>query len=447
MPGPDLKRALFRVPAVVEGRDIHRFLMGAQATAPGEPGYDPDAGEDEGPVRWVTLSPFYIQRLEVSLRQYRWCIVAGKCRVEDLGQGALFVFDGDLDPGRLNAPRPEDERPINGVSWEGARRYCAWIGARLPSEAEWEYSARNGPLQSRYPWGEALPSCERAIFAGSPSRPCEHKAAVSTFVRARAASPSHIMHQAGNLWEWTADWYAKDAYEGGPTRDPTGPLKGTGRVQRGGSFSDDDPAVLRGAFRAQMDPALKMPDVGFRCAADRVDHRPITHLVDFATEPMSTWEGEPAPGAGWELGQGWIRLRLSAQGEVLRWRDLDYGGESVLSLRVFPQLDTLDSVALVYGVQDARNHYRAEVYPRAGVARLVRVHDGVEGLISEGRELTLPNDWWLSLHLRWSDGHHVLSNSTMNLTQGQDETFRSGGVGLRVKGEGQVFFEPLFTTP
>jgi formylglycine-generating enzyme required for sulfatase activity len=78
---------------------------------------------------------------------------------------------------------------------------------------------------------------------------------------------------AGNVWEWTADWYDEAYYRATPgtTANPTGPVNGTRRVQRGGSFASTDPVELRSAYRAALEPDVRQPDVGFRCAADEVE--------------------------------------------------------------------------------------------------------------------------------------------------------------------------------
>ncbi|MGB0590527.1 MAG: formylglycine-generating enzyme family protein [Myxococcota bacterium] len=448
LPGRDLRRAVFQQLGRRGDSPVERFLMGAQSTDPDAPGYDPEAGEDEAPPHEVTLSPYWLQRMEVTVRQYRWCLVSGPCRIEDVGVGGTFHFDGDLEPGQLGPQRRGDERPMNGVSWEGARRYCQWIGGRLPTEAEWEYAARGGGLHYRYPWGDEPPTCRRAVFKGTASRPCDVTSAKAEFTPDGHHTPSHILHQAGNLWEWTADWYAPDYYAQSPTSNPKGPKSGSGRVQRGGSYSDDDPAVLRGAFRAQMDPALKMPDVGFRCASDQVDHHPVTPLFSFTTKDLASWsKGIDDTIGTWRAIDGLMTAELQHDKETLRWHPVMVDDEGVLTVRIFPELEQKGSVALLYGVQDARNHYRAELYPASGVARLIRVLDGVEGIIGEASELSLPNRGWLSVHIRWRGGKHRLSHSALNLVHGDDSTWSKGGVGMRLKGPGKATFEGAFTTP
>ncbi|MDP6943489.1 MAG: formylglycine-generating enzyme family protein, partial [Myxococcota bacterium] len=172
MPGANLRRTLHTPPARAATVDIHTFLMGAQADSPERPGYDPEASEDEGPPHEVSLSPFWIQRLEVSIRQFRWCIVYGPCTVSQVGTGGYFGFDGEATTQSLFPSKREDTRPINGVTWEGARTYCEWIGGRLPTEAEWEYAARGGPLQLRYPWGAEAPTCHHAVYGRGTGGKC-----------------------------------------------------------------------------------------------------------------------------------------------------------------------------------------------------------------------------------------------------------------------------------
>jgi formylglycine-generating enzyme required for sulfatase activity len=239
-----------------------RFAMGAQSTDPNAPGYDPHARPDEGPVHEVQISSFRIQRVEVSASSYRRCVDEGWCSVEDL----------DTTSGLSTWSNPESRSALSGVSWFGASRYCAWLGARLPTEAEWELAAR-GTDGRPFPWGP-LPRCgvQAQVARDQPQQPedvpeltCNQTGPVP-YGDLRGRSPYGASGMAGNLWEWTADWYAPDAYAKSAAVDPTGPAEGTLRVQRGGGWSSAEVWELRSAGRGAMDPTATLPDVGFRCA-------------------------------------------------------------------------------------------------------------------------------------------------------------------------------------
>jgi formylglycine-generating enzyme required for sulfatase activity len=240
-----------------------RFIMGAQSDDPDGPHYDPDADADESPPHEVRLTPFWMQRHEVSVERFRWCVRVGACRADDVEQsGGYFNY------GREH----RDRHPVNGVTWFGARDYCAWVGGRLPTEAEWEFAARAGRLQRRYPWEQSeAPTCKHAVFGGGSAGMCgiDSTAEVAYYPPLGENRASWVEHMSGNVWEWTADWYAEDAYAKSAAVDPRGPETGTARVQRGGGWSDDDASVLRTTFRAQMDPTMKLADIGFRCVSDR----------------------------------------------------------------------------------------------------------------------------------------------------------------------------------
>ncbi|MEZ4265745.1 MAG: SUMF1/EgtB/PvdO family nonheme iron enzyme [Myxococcota bacterium] len=241
------------------GLPLDTFIMGAQADDPEAPFYDEEADEDEGPPHTVRLSPFWMHRHEVSVAQFRWCVRAGACDGDDIAQSG----------GYFNYGRPHrDAYPANGVNWFGARDYCAWIGGRLPTEAEWEYAARGGRAQRRYPWDPAVePTCEHAVFGGGTGNRCgiDSTSEIAYYPPLGENRVSWTEHMAGNVWEWTADWYQEDAYAHSGELDPRGPETGVGRVQRGGGWNEDDSATLRATFRAQMDPSMQLADIGFRC--------------------------------------------------------------------------------------------------------------------------------------------------------------------------------------
>lgn len=238
------------------------FQMGAQAADPSGPNYDPAARPDEGPVHEVTVSPFWILKYEVQSDQVGLCLGKGWCHPEDYARG-----------GYMNVGTDRRNQPANGVTWEGAQRACAWMGGRLPTEAEWEFAAR-GTEARRFPWGD-LPRCGVAkgdaeglgpAFRGKddvPETECAQDGTAATG-QLRGASPFGVYGLAGNVWEWVSDWYAPDAYSAGGA-DPKGPASGEARAQRGGGWTSADPLELRSAARGSQRPDQKLPDVGFRC--------------------------------------------------------------------------------------------------------------------------------------------------------------------------------------
>jgi formylglycine-generating enzyme required for sulfatase activity len=199
--------------------------------------------DDEQPVHTVALDGFWIDRTEVTNAQYAPCVALGHC------EGQRYADYPDFNG---------DDYPVVGVDWYDAEDYCEWAGARLPTEAEWEYAAR-GPEGHTYPWGDDEPTCDLAQYRGCSGR------AVPVGSLPDGVSWCGAMDMLGNVLEWVADWYDSDYYESSPIEDPVGPEEGERKVLRGASWGCDA-EYLRSADRYVDAPDTWITNIGFRCA-------------------------------------------------------------------------------------------------------------------------------------------------------------------------------------
>ncbi len=198
---------------------------------------------DEVPVHNVVLEAFWIDEKEVTNSQYAVCVSAGEC------EASRFTDDSTYS---------RADHPVVGVSWQDADNYCRWAGGHLPTEAQWEYAAR-GLEGDTYPWGEGEPTCDLAQYSDCEGRTLP----VGSFLK--GASWVSALDMAGNVWEWTRDWYDNDYYVDSLLKNPEGPVSGTHKVMRGGGWYYS-PFYLRGASRSYNVPGRKDNYVGFRCA-------------------------------------------------------------------------------------------------------------------------------------------------------------------------------------
>lgn len=226
---------LTRVPAGV-------FLMGS------DPARDNFAQRDELPQHGVYVSAFYIGKYEITNAQY-----------------ARFARDTGMP---FEYSTGEDKHPAVHMSWHEAVAFCDWLSrtsgrtVRLPTEAEWEKAAR-GADGRMYPWGNAWDRTALNTSDGGVGR----VTAVDAFSPG-GDSPYGAGDMAGNVWEWTTDWYGANTYADRVTpdsmsQDPTGPASGTHRVLRGGSYYFRQSGT-RAARRFKYIPASRCYDIGFR---------------------------------------------------------------------------------------------------------------------------------------------------------------------------------------
>jgi formylglycine-generating enzyme required for sulfatase activity len=159
------------------------------------------------------------------------------------------------NPSKFKGPR----HPVESVTWDQAREYCAAVGGRLPTEAEWEYAARAGSTGARYGDLDAI-----AWYDGNSDNETHP-------VKQKQPNSWGLYDMLGNVWEWVTDWYEENYYQGlpSPAIDPKGPASGTYRVLRGGSWGTY-PGFVRASVRGRVVPGVRFNYVGagFRCARE-----------------------------------------------------------------------------------------------------------------------------------------------------------------------------------
>lgn len=205
-------------------------------------------GGSDNPQHTVTLSDFWIYSTKVTNQQYAWCVKTGNCTPPNTDDNPSY-----LDPARLNSP-------VTGVNWDQANAYCTFVHGRLPTEAEWEKTAR-GPDGNIYPWGDAAPSCALLNFNN-----CIGKTTNVTLYP-NGVSYYSALDMEGNAFEWVADWYDPVYYKASPTQDPLGPETGQRRSIRSTGYKSNADQTAA-AVRFYDSPGVQRRDLSFRCVIE-----------------------------------------------------------------------------------------------------------------------------------------------------------------------------------
>ncbi|MFA6029820.1 MAG: formylglycine-generating enzyme family protein [Elusimicrobiota bacterium] len=216
------------------------FMMGA------------DHYPDEKPAHPVMVRGFEMAKSVVTNKQYRACVAAGACSPPLECVPSNFLGE---------------HYPAVCVSWKQAKAFAEWAGGRLPSEAEWEYAARSGGKQVKFPWGDAEATCRRAVFSEGGFDGCGMERTWPVCSKPEGNTEQGLCDMAGNVWQWCQDWHHEN-YVGAPADGAAWekPM-GNHRVIRGGSWDRRQRRMMT-THRSDEIPELRVASIGFRPVRD-----------------------------------------------------------------------------------------------------------------------------------------------------------------------------------
>jgi formylglycine-generating enzyme required for sulfatase activity len=216
------------------------------------------AFDDEKPAHPVYVDGYWVGQTEVTNAQFGRFMEAGGYSKREYWTEEGWQWREDMgiaqpwswEDRALNGP----QQPVVGVSWYEAAAFAAWAGGRLPTEAQWEYAARGGPLSKGYRYPGSDDADEVAWYY-------ELSAETSHPVGSKGPNELGLYDMSGNAYEWCADWYDEQYYTELPRDNPQGPETGEDRVFRGGSYKSSR-STARCAYRVDSNPFDRMYSSG-----------------------------------------------------------------------------------------------------------------------------------------------------------------------------------------
>ena len=240
---------------------------------------------DEKPVHTVHLPSFWLGKTEVTNAEYsKFLNEYGSEKVksgEYAGQTMIEESSGsrnwDLKKtgNKWQPVSGYEKHPVIYVTWYGANEFCQYNGGSLPTEAQWEYAAREGGKKVRFGNGKDILDAKEANFDGRKGHKQPYSVAgeyreKTTAVGSFAPNALGLYDMSGNVWEWCADWYEADFYASEKAKKPN-PINNRDnyyRLIRGGCWFNN-PYNCRAAYRGRLSPGLRYNYIGFRFACNK----------------------------------------------------------------------------------------------------------------------------------------------------------------------------------
>jgi sulfatase modifying factor 1 len=210
---------------------------------------------DDRPAHQLLIDSFYIDKYEVTNQAYR------RYTEQTKHKKPWHWKDGGF-------AEAEARLPVTNVTWNDADAYCRWAGKRLPTEAEWEKAARGGLDRQLFSWGNSGITLKGDLAKTTKTGKNAHVGVASGPAPVGSYPPNGygLFDAAGNVWEWTNDWYLRDYYSVSPEANPPGPESGRYKVVRGGGWSDPEEETVLVSYRNYTAPDQVSFTIGFRCA-------------------------------------------------------------------------------------------------------------------------------------------------------------------------------------